>query len=77
MINEENLVESLQENIMYPTVKQLHEYVKKHFVLFLRCQMDELPEFFKLKLVLVVLLTQTREVAMNHKTKHHKIKSKS
>lgn len=34
MISEENLVESLQENIMYPMVKQLHEYVKKHFVLF-------------------------------------------
>ena len=65
------------ENIMYPMVNQLHEYVKKHFVLFLWWQMEELHEFFKLKLVLVVLLTQTREVAINHKTKHHKTKSKS
>lgn len=71
MISEENLVESLQDNIMYPMVKQLHEYVKKHFVLFLWCQMDELPELFKLKLVLVVLLTQTREVAMNHETRQN------
>ena len=47
MINEENLIESLQENIMYPMVKQLHEYVKKHLVLFLRCQMDKLPKLFQ------------------------------
>ena len=61
---------------MYPLVKQQHVYARRHFVLFLLCQMAELLVLSKLKQKLVVLLILIREVTMSPKTRHPKVESK-